>query len=256
MRGREFRSALAALVVFSALIALSSSRLSARLTHPYPALTELVYNQNYPGDLGALMLGSRRSAGNVAYIQFLQYYGTRENARPGAKDNHAHHEGHSHAEAFSPSDGTTYPYLWEHATRILRLDPYFHGAMLEAAGALAFNERRIGQSLELLKEAIRRDPTFYRYHLYATAILYREKGDDTALIDQLLQAIQTPDCPPLLESVLGNLLRKNNRPREAAAVYLHTYETAARASDRETAYIRLRELFKAHPELSESKESL
>ena len=61
--------------------------------------------------------------------------------------------------------------------------------------------------LELLKEASQRNMSFYRYHIYIGAILFKNKKDDAALVRLLEEAIQYPDCPAMLENVLAGLLK-------------------------------------------------
>jgi len=242
MTGR--RGALAALVVCAAVVFWTNRRLSAALPWRYPVLTDLVMTENYAGDLGALLLGAHRLAADIAYIQLLQYYGVSEHG-------HSHDDGGFH----DISEGK-YPELKTLSTRIMRLDPFFNGPILESAGALAFNQDRPDEAMLLLQEGIQRDPQFFRYHLYLTAILFREKGNDAGLIELLLQAIKTPDCPPLFELMLGNLLRQAGRFEDAARVYLHTFYTAPQESDRKDAERRLRSLILESREAAEAVRSV
>ena len=227
---------LAALIL---IVVWTDRRLSRALSWRYPPVNELVVTENYIRDLGALLFGAHRLAADVAYVDFLQYYGTgdlEEDIGPASQQRRAElKSGH--------------PRLLELGTRILRLDPYFNAAILEAAGSIAFNQMRVDEALTLLREAIERDPSFFRYHLYVSAILYKEKGNVPGLINLLLEAIKYPDCPPLLELVLANLLKKVGRYMDAARVYIHTHTTAAKDYERNDALRRLKILVGEHPEL-------
>lgn len=242
---RSTLQSLGALFFFLTLMLVSQWRVMASFTWRYPALNKLVASENLAGDLGALLLGAHRLAADIAYIQFLQYYGVPE-AQSEEKHDHGVHDEHDGHHQFG---GGVYAELKSRATRFMCLDPFFNGAILEAAGALAFNVLRPDEALSYLREAIDLDPSFYRYHLYVAAILYRQEGKEEKLIEKLQEAIKFSDCPPLLQGVLGNLLKKSGRFEEAARVYLHTYETAAADFERDLAMRRLTGLINEHPEL-------
>ncbi|MCB4756944.1 MAG: hypothetical protein LHV69_07965 [Elusimicrobia bacterium] len=232
------------LILSVIIIVLAKWRIDARFEWKYPPLNQLVVTENYAGDVGALLLGARRLAADIAYIQFLQYYGVEEHIKESdSRVVHVTPWGHR----IGHEEGGIYPRLKEFGERILMLDPYFNAAILEVAGALAFNQVRIQESLDLLQEAIQWDPSFYRYHLYATAILYRSNQQDEKLIVVLREAIQYRECPILLEQVLGNLLKKYGRYEEAARVFLHIIDTAPYESDRTSAQKKLESLLQQNP---------
>lgn len=235
------KSLILALIIFGCLNGFSQWKINASSQWPHVPLNQLTFNQHIAQDLGALFVGSHRLAADLAYIQFLQYYGTPEN-EDGEEGHDGHHHSHDDSEIHDFTREGQYSRLEEFGTRILRLDPYFHEPILEVAGSLAFNQKRIGSSLDLLREAVNRDPHFHRYRLYAAAILYKNEGQDLKLIDSLIEAIRYPDCPPVLENVLGNLLKKYKRFGEAKMVYQHTIDTALDESSRETARRNLAKL--------------
>ena len=214
----------------------------------YPPLTDLVVTENYMSDLGSLFLGAHRLAADLAYIQFLQYYGTHPEEEvshaEGESESDHHHHGHSDLNG-----GGNYPRVLELGTRLMRLDPYFNAPLVEISGALAFNLNKVDEALSLLSDAIQRDPSFYRYRIYAAAILYKNKKNDKVLIDLLTQAIQFPDCPVLLENILANLLRQSGQFQEMANVLSHIIETAPYEYEREGARMKLDQLVLEHPEL-------
>jgi tetratricopeptide (TPR) repeat protein len=214
------------------LVFISSARINKTCEWRYPPVNSLVVSENYAGDLGPILLGSHRLAGDIAYIQFLQYYGE---------------EGNSAGEGLNFGKGR-YPRTYELGTRIMRLDPFFNSSILEVAGSLAFNLNEATQGLELLGEAVKLDPAFYRYRLYMAAILYKNVKKDDRLIGTLEEAIKYPDCPVLLQHVLGNLLKKSGDYMRAGYVYRHILETSKRDADKETAATSLKRLIAEHPE--------
>ena len=243
------------LLLTGGVAGVAQARLNRLFRWVYPPVTEMVVTEHYLTDLGAFFLGSHRVAADLAYIQLLQYYGSPESrgaeAR-GDEDNHDPHDGHDHthhdhADPFAFGGGD-YPRLGELGRRLLRLDPFFHAAILEIGGALAYNLRKPDEALDYLREAIERDPGFHRYRLYVAAILFKEAGEEKKMIGVLEEAIKYPDCPALLENILGNLLKKFGRDADAARVYYHTLTTAADPSDRDTAERNLTALIRRSPE--------
>lgn len=245
------RGLVLALVIFGVLITVADQRAQAVFSWKYPAPTELAVTNDYLTDAGALLLGGHRLAADLAYIQMLQYYGTPESGHAGSE--HHDHDGHDHGYDFA---GGAYDKLLTFGRRIVRLDPFFHGSILEVSGALAFNVKRPDEALTLLREAIERDPSFHRYRIYTAAILYRNEGRYDDLIAMLQEAIKFPDCPPLLENVLGNLLKRYGHLTEAAEVYAHTVTTAVRPEDRRTAERNLIELVQENPQLASTVRQL
>lgn len=223
-------------------------QISRRFEWRYPPLNTLVVTENYTTDVSALFLGAHRLAADIAYVQFLQYYGVREHA--GADEHgHDHHEGDGHDHGHADFDIGVYPLLKEFGRRIMRLDPYFNAAVLDVAGSLAFNQKRIDEALDVLKEAVTLDPAFYRYRLYVAAILYRHEGQDNKLIDALAEAVRYPDAPFMLKNILVNLYKKQGRFMEAARLYLEMIETAPTELDRESTQQKLADLVEKYPQI-------
>ncbi len=220
-------------------------QINRRFEWRYPPLNTLVVSENYTTDVSALFLGAHRLAADIAYVQFLQYYGVREDASE--QDGHHMDDGHGHSHA--DFDSGLYPRLFEYGRRIMRLDPYFNAAVLDVAGSLAFNQKRIDEALNVLHEAVALDPAFYRYRLYMAAILYRNEGQDNKLIDALAEAVRYPDAPFMLKNILANLYKKQGRFMEAARLYLEMIDTAPTALDRSNTEQKLLKLVAAHPEL-------
>jgi hypothetical protein len=243
---KERRALLVLLALAVGLIVWSKRQVEATWQWKFPPVTQMVVTENYMSDLGALLLGARRLAGDLAYIQFLQYYGTRAHTQDHETEEEHEEEGHVHGGW----DGGDYPRVREFGTRLIRLDPYFNKPILEMAGALAFNLRAVDSALALLRDGIVHDPSFHRYRLYVAAILYKNDRKDKELIELLKEAIQYPDCPVLFQNTLGGLLRKTGDYRGAVQVYRHIAATAAYEHERDGARKRLEVLYREHPELA------
>src|SRR4051794_12812182 len=101
------------------VIGLSRLEINARNSWKYPAPNELLVTEHFAEDLGMLMLGAHRMAADVAYIQFLQYYGKPEQEE--------HEDVHRPGEAVWEHDMSAglYPLMKTFGIRTLRLDPFF-----------------------------------------------------------------------------------------------------------------------------------
>lgn len=242
-------------------IVLIRSRVEGRFVWQYPKLTDLVITEHYLTDLSSIGLGAHRAAADIAYVQLLQYYGNPAFAyddssaepkeEPRRHHHNHHHEGHHHPVTLG-TEGEGYVRLKEFGRRLLLLDPFFNRAILEVGGSLAFNLDRTGEALDYLHEAADLDPSYYRYKLYIAAVLYKSEGRDQSLINVLEKAIEHPDCPPMLENILANLLKKYGEYEKAAMVYLHMVQTVPKESDREHAKESLVKLIQNHPNLADA----
>lgn len=235
---RVHKSLWAWLLVWLFLTGFAKTKIDQKFAWPYPPVNTLIVTADYTTDLSSLLLGAHRLAADIAYIQFLQYYGVTKHDH-----DHSEHDKHEHVH------GETYPLLLEFGRRMARLDPYFHTAILEVAGSLSFNEGRIGESLGLLREAIELDPMYYRYRLYAAGILYKHSGENDKLIDVLAQAVRYPDSPYMLKNVLANLYKKQGRFLESAQMRLLMAQTGPTAAEREYAAMKLEQFLQEHPEI-------
>jgi tetratricopeptide (TPR) repeat protein len=238
--GRLSWPLVAATALFLAAAMIARIRIESVFHWPFPEPNRLIVTPRYSGDLGALLFGSHRIAADVVLIQFLQYYGVH------------HHEAEEEAEKEHslPHGEEYFPEVNTYAVRLLRLDPFFNSAILAFAGTLAFNQRETGQALDWLKEAIERDPTFWRYRLYAAAILYKQKGDDKGLIRLLEEAARYPDCPGVLKHVLGNLFRKSGQLEKAADIYILMITNSRNPDDASTGEKSLASLAKSNPSVA------
>src|ERR1700690_993130 len=118
---RSSRSIVVCLLISVLIVGIAKWRVDAFFEWRYPPLNELVVTDQYTTDLGSLFLGAHRLAADIAYVQFLQYYGVHDPEgedriqQSGGKEYHIHD---MTAGKFSS--------LKQFGTRITRLDPFFN----------------------------------------------------------------------------------------------------------------------------------
>ena len=100
---------------------------------------------------------------------------------------------------------------------------------------------RFGLTFELLRLAVERAPSFWRYRLYAGAIGYKWKGRFDKVIPMLEEAIQYEDCPAMVKNILAALHEQRGNFRRAAEIYAHILETSNDPVYLEKAERKLRE---------------
>lgn len=226
----------AALVLCAAAQSLSAVPRAA-----LPVFQRPVMDEYAAADLSFVLAGLRRFGADMAFIQLLQYYGTPEDEadaprRAGHKPKEEKKDEHGHVYIHMGGEGqadlhphirlTSYARLLDYARRTVSLDPYFHYATLFSAGALAFNLNRPDQALELLQDGMRRDPSFWRFRLYAGAIAFRQSAEIDKAVQLLEEALRYPDCPSMVANILANIHKKQGNYRRAAEIYLQIIRTS------------------------------
>ncbi|MFH1367648.1 MAG: hypothetical protein ABII64_00840 [Elusimicrobiota bacterium] len=206
-------------------------------------------------DLTGTLTGMRRFAADIAWIQFLQYYGSPEKPLEkdvayklsidtvkfliGMKAGHTHggHEEHGEGHHHHHIEGGTYSALLTHCYRVTELDPFFYHAYLFGAGALAWNHERTQEALELLQNGIdnmekyRMNLTkdvhqpYWQMNLYAAAIVYRKSGNFDKMVSSLEVAVKQPECPNLMKAVLANIYQKDGKLRKAFGIWIDIYQS-------------------------------
>lgn len=215
----------ASLLILSAFLAAFTVRMERTFHSPYPPFTNLVWDisREFEGrislerpigseggfrDLGGIFLGMRRMTADIAWIAVLQYYGSYDMLRQGS----------------DLDSRVSHPALKVLVQRVIRLDPYFYSAYLYGAGSLAFNLNRYDEALEILKEGIQLNPTYWRFQLYLAAIIWKQKGRSDAMIPLLEQAILYSDCPTMIKSCLANIYKARKNYARALEIWLEVLE--------------------------------
>lgn len=208
---------------------------------PLPPVTE----ETAVETAGLLSLGMRRMAADLGLIRMLVYYGSPEKEEAG-------HEGHGHPPGthgtFDPArpelswGGGRYPEMLPRARRLNALDPLYSYPVLYAAGALAFNLNRPQEALDLLSEALRKDPDSLQYRAYVGAIGFHRSGDTARVLSLLEPTLADPDCPTMIKMMVALMYRQKGRRADAVRVYRDVLATSRDAGYRAQARRALRSL--------------
>lgn len=206
-------------------------------------------------DVAIVAAGARRFASDIAWIQLLQYVGTDEEyekLNPQEKflleyasskllfgldfldsQKAAALKGTLSARRGSPSTNTPspddkykrHPDVYNMALRVIRMDPHFKYAYLFAGGALAWNYERVDEALAILREGISHNPDYWQFHLYVSAIIYKQNLKDDEMLALLEQAIRDRNAPNMVRVIVANNYEKRGRTADALRVWLDIVET-------------------------------
>ncbi|MDE2490022.1 MAG: tetratricopeptide repeat protein [Elusimicrobia bacterium] len=211
--------------VLAAGIALAAGGRLASLSPRLPPLSDLPDTPYIGQDAALAAAGFRAAAADVAWIQLLEYAagGLPRWPNPPGRP-------YAHAEALS--------------RRVVRLDPYFHGAYLYGAGLLGWfgAEKHPDQAVALLQEGLRRDPGQRLYSLYIVALAYQKKGDVSREIAILESALDDPRTPTLMKEILANLFKSRREYAKALALWRAILDDPAQASQHSRARGQIREI--------------
>jgi tetratricopeptide (TPR) repeat protein len=187
---------------------------------------------------GLMSLGMRRMAADLELIRLLVYYGTPDEDII-AKQQEMEARG-EHGEKLYGAG--RYPELLARARRIVELDPKFSYAVLYGAGALAFNVGRPNEALDLLEDALKRDPDNAQYRAYIGAVGFQKSGDTNRVLAMLEPTLSRPDCPTMIKSMVAFMYKRLGRRAQAIRVYRDILDTTRDAGYRATAEHALVEL--------------
>lgn len=228
------------------LVALITAHMGTRRHYKHPfepptTLTALPVWRNPALDVGGILLGMRRLTADLAWIEVLQYYG-------GAEMEFLEDEAKKVRRLKEDPRDLRYIHLLPLIQRVIRLDPYDHYPFLFGAAALGWQIKRYDEAVQLIKEGIRMDPTFWPYQLYLGALLYtREKeirgsmgsNETETLIKYIERAVEHPECPDDLKILLGSLYTKRKQYEKAAGIYLGLVQKTKREGIRQISEERL-----------------
>lgn len=169
-------------------------------------------------DVGGILMGLRRLTADIAWIGILQYYGSHQFEET-EEDNANKHE-HQHSDF----GGGDYPALKKMIQRVIRLDPSFYYAYLVGGGALVWNLNRPEEGMEIFIEGIQRNPTYWKFRLYAGAVIYKQKGKFEEMIKLLEDAVRYPDCPTMIKSILANIYKDRKNFKRALEIWIDVFE--------------------------------
>lgn len=242
-------------LLIAALCVVSSGLLSVRFSYPLPPARTCRVPGYETQDLAGVVAGLRRLGADIAWVQLLQFYGSPEqplnreaefdlsidmtrflfglpvveHGKPGARPD----EDLERAEM----PGGTYKELLQYCYRVVNLDPFFSYVYLYGAGALAWNQDRPQEALDLLSYGVaqmeRYSPNmtrdihqpYWQLHLYISTIMYKQSGDSGKMLALLQTAAQQPAAPNMVKVVLANIYQKNGNPAGALGLWVQVYES-------------------------------
>lgn len=183
-------------------------------------------------DASAALAGMRRFGADLAFIQFLHFIAQPmedvELKRSGMAPEAPHEQPHDHAhdhESIATNEEMLAK-IPDFSLRSVNLDPYFQYSYLFGSGFLAFYLNRYDDALKIIRLGIERDPTYWRFRLYAGAIGYRAQNQTDKVIPLLEEALLDPNCPTMVANILGNLYEMTGAYVKAATVYRHILSTS------------------------------
>ncbi|MDI6757257.1 MAG: hypothetical protein QME32_04465, partial [Endomicrobiia bacterium] len=180
-------------------------------------------------DAAGLMMGARKFASDIAWIRLLEYVGTDEeyeslspqerflleyasskvlfgldflDAKKAAELKESlrlRRLAPATSIAVSWSDKSRrHKDIYDMTLRVVRLDPHFKYAYLFSGGALAWNYGRTDEALAILREGIQNNPDYWQFHLYISAILYKQDLKNDEMLSLLEMAIKEKDAPNMV----------------------------------------------------------
>jgi len=163
-------------------------------------------------DIWLILLGMRRIAADIAFIQLLQYYGdvpaeelprekVLELKRKGVLIFGVHRE------------------LFKYALRTIRLDRNFEFAVTYTAAALAWVQKRDEEAIKILEDALNFRKTYYQASLYLAAITVRKNKAEKEAIKYLEEAIKFPDAPFLAKVILAEIYKRQKDYKNSLRVW-------------------------------------
>ncbi|MCB4792348.1 MAG: hypothetical protein LHV68_10770 [Elusimicrobia bacterium] len=248
--------------------------LTKTFSYPFPQARISPIEQFVVLDLTGVIGGFRRLAADIAWIQLLVYYGEPKvkvdeetkyklswdylkyllGLKSEAGEEHhgnlkaaagkVHSEGEEEAQEFNETKKlvvidkvNTFPELYSYCRRVIFLDPFFDYAYLYGAGALAWNQERPNEAVDLLNYGIDRmelyskDITrdshqpFWQFHLYLGAIIYRNEGNFQKMTESLEVAVTQKNCPNMVRAILASIYSKDKKYAKALKLWLDIYDT-------------------------------
>lgn len=233
-----------ALIIFLAVTVLSQLRIEKSFSYPY-SLKPAPLEKYALLDLTSVLFGVRKLGADIAWIQLLQYYGTPEGnfteeekwqmygpfdpntEKHGEQEGATGHEEHEHS-GYGPQgkfygSGQYFEFL-KLSQRVIRLDPYLEYVYLFSSASLAWNLERPDEGIQLLDEGIANMPNSWKLYLYKQAIIYKKADRYAEMVSSLEKAIEQPDCPDMVKSILANIYKKQGNYRRAAEIWMKILE--------------------------------
>jgi tetratricopeptide (TPR) repeat protein len=204
------RNILVVLILSATATGVFLHQATSRFTPPSTSMiTTLSLPETQLQDVAGVVLGMRRLAANVAWIQTLQYYGTEE---PGQTEFEFH------------NGMGQYPRFLALVQRVTTLDPSFTYAYYYGGGVLGWNLNRLNEAESLIKTGIANNPTEWRLSQYLAGLAYQKNHDVSRLTAFLETIVQDPECPLMMKALLANIYKKQGVYDKALRLWGVIYE--------------------------------
>jgi len=244
------------LLLFLSVSVLLGATVSQVFTYPYPRIKISPVSAYAATDMSGVLLGARRLAADIAWVQLLQYYGSPEEPLdqeteftlswdmtkflfgiPLEKTHKLGNPEKEHRHYHADIQGGVYTRLYSDCLRVAELDPFFSYVYLYGAGALAWNLNRPDEALKLLGAGIEDielfNPhitkdlhhPFWQYNLYISAIVYSKTGKYEQMTALLETAIKQPGCPNMMKAILANIYQKSGQPAKSLRLWLDIHDS-------------------------------
>jgi hypothetical protein len=187
-------------IALLAVLVVSQIQMRRLYAPPFPPLNQLIASKYTFQDAAFVATGFRRLGADVAWIQLLQNMGNFGAAKEFGED---------------------YPQLKADTLRITRIDPYFRKAYLFGAATLAWIRpiNRPAEALEVLQEGIHYNPQYWQFRMYVAGIGYKVSNQFDKMVGMLEDAVQQPDCPTMVKSILANAYKQQGHYADAINVW-------------------------------------
>ncbi|MGM0441911.1 MAG: tetratricopeptide repeat protein [Elusimicrobiota bacterium] len=220
----------------------------------YPPIFSKKYPLSTPVSFWASMLGMRRLATDIVWLQAIQYYG-----QPEGK---AYEFGKN---SKLPEEKILYPKLKNYWKQIIRFDPYFVSAYLIGPTTLAWNLKRYDEAFELLTESIRvvenlqkrlknydivetdkKHPLIlgrgnyfeelrWKLYILKSSLTYMHRDEYGKAIQEFEKIVFEKDAPVELRIILAQLYEENSEYKKALKLWELVYKNSPKKSRRSLA---------------------
>jgi tetratricopeptide (TPR) repeat protein len=210
-----------ALIISGSLCLLSATHAASHYTLMSPPLAiSLSTPVSRLSDFIGISLGLRKLTSDIAWIQTLVYYGTREE--------HTHHENHDsdgHPHRLGDGEEGKYLLFLAYCQRVARIDPQFKYIYYYGGAVLGWNLNRPDEAEILLKQGIEAYPKEWRYQQFLAALTFQKTHNTNDLIEFLEAFSNENDCPNILRSILANIYKKQTRYMDALRIWILIYDS-------------------------------
>ncbi|MDA3793530.1 MAG: hypothetical protein PF545_07785 [Elusimicrobia bacterium] len=240
---------------------------------PYPPIFSKTYPLSTPLSFWASMMGMRRLATDIIWIQVIQYYGEPSGTHAELSSGRGHTE--DTARTQKNKKKVYYPELKNYWQQIIRFDPLFANAYLIGPTTLGWNLKRYEEALDILNEGIKAieniesktdsinlretdkyhplivgsDTYFnelkWKLYLLKSTLIYMNREELSKAIPQLEKIAFLEGTPINIKVILAQLYEQENKDnKKALNLWVNIYNNAQRESRKISALKNIKRLEK------------